>query len=1017
MPLIRILSEKKQQAYEAPPAFSASERKHFFNLPASLRVKVQSFPNFTNQIGFRLMFGYFLSTRAFYRVEQFREKDIRYLCGQYGMMPFAFDSKQYKTSTYYRHREVILEHFAFQAYQPRVHNPLLIDAIEEQVYSWEDYSLIVDYMVDWLEWRHIERPSYYNLQLVLTKAIRGRDKKVNQEFSRLLLPKHKLLLDGLLKRDLDSGKEEYVLTILQGLAPSDTPGKIKANLEKLQMIQSIFDAIQPLLEQVNLNDNAIRHFGEYVKQIRTAHLFRRESIDRYLHLAAFCAYQRYIFEDWMARTFLSVCVTSMAKASNRERDRLFKGRKQRKKVFQQLLQIAHDKTELLDSIRALVWMNIPATEKERRLQDLLPLKQVGSQSQEELQQIKQDQNFDKEDNFYHFLEEQSQTLQQRASPIIKHLTFNEANSDSSIIHAIQHFRDKEGNITKNAPIDFLKSDEQAVLIDEHGKFKVSLYKMLLFQEITNAIKRGSLNLKYSYKYKAMDDYLIPKHIWDRDKEDLLDKANLKHLKDVKNRLANYKDVIHFHYTQTNNNILKGINKYFRKSKKNNYHVVTPKVEKEQQDISLFPAEALTPMSEVLATVDLATNFLESFQHLQPAYRKKKPNRSVFFAAITAYGCNLGIPAMAKSASYLRFNQLENTINWYFDLNNINRANIAIANFTHQLPLANLYRKKQGELRTSSDGQKIKLLAGNSIFANYSSKYFRKGKGVVAYSFTDERYIPFYSLIIDAAVREAAYVLDGLLHNDAIRSTIHTTDTHGYTEALFGLMDLLGFGFCPNIAKVLDQTLYSFKDNRIPDYREAGYLILPKAYINEQLIADHWDELLRLATSLKLKYCTASQIFKRFNSYSRQHPLYAAIKEYGRIGKTLHVLRFTDDLEMRQDSRKSGNAIESSNRFSSAIFFANGGEMIFLTRKEQQIAEACKRLIKNAIICWNYLYLTRKVQQTRNPKEAQVLVKALKDSTVNAWRHIYFTGTYDFSDENLQDSFDLLHSQNYELNLD
>ena len=134
-------------------------------------------------------------------------------------------------------------------------------------------------------------------------------------------------------------------------------------------------------------------------------------------------------------------------------------------------------------------------------------------------------------------------------------------------------------------------------------------------------------------------------------------------------------------------------------------------------------------------------------------------------------------------------------------------------------------------------------------------------------------------------------------------------------------------------------------------------------------------------------------------------------------KTLHVLRFTDDLEMRQDSRKSGNAIESGNRFSSAIFFANGGEMIFLTRTEQQIANACKNLIKNAIICWNYLYLTRRVQQAKTPQQKQEFIKAAKLKTVNAWRHVFFTGTYDFSAENLEDSFNLLFSQNYELDLD
>ena len=71
------------------------------------------------------------------------------------------------------------------------------------------------------------------------------------------------------------------------------------------------------------------------------------------------------------------------------------------------------------------------------------------------------------------------------------------------------------------------------------------------------------------------------------------------------------------------------------------------------------------------------------------------------------------------------------------------------------------------------------------------------------------------MVVDPYTREAPFVVDGLLHNEVIKSTIHTTDTHGHTEAVFGLLDLLGFGFSPNIAKMLRQHIYTFKGNPIP----------------------------------------------------------------------------------------------------------------------------------------------------------------------------------------------------------
>ena len=287
--------------------------------------------------------------------------------------------------------------------------------------------------------------------------------------------------------------------------------------------------------------------------------------------------------------------------------------------------------------------------------------------------------------------------------------------------------------------------------------------------------------------------------------------------------------------------------------------------------------------------------------------------------------------------------------------------------------------------------------------------------MTSYSFIDERFIPFYSTIINTTEREAIYVVDGLLHNERIRSNMHSTDTHGYSEAVFGLMDLLDFGFAPRIAKLHRQQLYSF-EKRVT-YLEKGYQVLPAGYINVDLIAENWDAILRLVASVQLKHCTASQIFKRLNSYSRQHPVYQALKEYGKISKAIYLLRFIDTVELRQAIQKQLNVIELADRFSSAVSVANGGEMIFSTHREQLISDACKNLIKSAIICWNYLFMTRHIQHTKDVKEKLELIKHIKAGTAIAWRHIYFNGLFDFSDEYLVDSFNLLNSQNYDLNLE
>jgi len=62
-----------------------------------------------------------------------------------------------------------------------------------------------------------------------------------------------------------------------------------------------------------------------------------------------------------------------------------------------------------------------------------------------------------------------------------------------------------------------------------------------------------------------------------------------------------------------------------------------------------------------------------------------------------------------------------------------------------------------------------------------------------YTFVDERNLFWHSLVFSAAECESAYVIDGLMRNDVVKSDIHSTDTHGFSEAIFAVTHLLGCG--------------------------------------------------------------------------------------------------------------------------------------------------------------------------------------------------------------------------------
>jgi len=134
--------------------------------------------------------------------------------------------------------------------------------------------------------------------------------------------------------------------------------------------------------------------------------------------------------------------------------------------------------------------------------------------------------------------------------------------------------------------------------------------------------------------------------------------------------------------------------------------------------------------------------------------------------------------------------------------------------------------------------------------------------------------------------------------------------------IFGTMHLLGFSYAPRIKNLKRQRLYTFKSRKTWD--RAQVKVTPSGYIDTQVIEDNWDDILRFIATIKLKETTASEIFRRLNSYSKQHALYRALKTFGKIIKSIFILRYIDDLELRQAIEKQLNKIENSHQFSRAV---------------------------------------------------------------------------------------------------
>jgi Tn3 transposase DDE domain len=146
------------------------------------------------------------------------------------------------------------------------------------------------------------------------------------------------------------------------------------------------------------------------------------------------------------------------------------------------------------------------------------------------------------------------------------------------------------------------------------------------------------------------------------------------------------------------------------------------------------------------------------------------------------------------------------------------------------------------------------------------------------------------------------------------------------------------------------------------------------------IRAHWDEILRLATSIKQGTVTASLMLRKLGSYPRQNGLAVALRELGRIERTLFILDWLQSVELRRRVHMGLNKGEARNALARAVFFYRLGEIRDRSFEQQQYRASGLTLATAAIALWNTVYRTSRQRSTRKrashgPGAPETLVSA------------------------------------------
>jgi TnpA family transposase len=394
------------------------------------------------------------------------------------------------------------------------------------------------------------------------------------------------------------------------------------------------------------------------------------------------------------------------------------------------------------------------------------------------------------------------------------------------------------------------------------------------------------------------------------------------------------------------------------------------------------------LTELLLEIHARTGFADEFTHVSESNARAVDLTVSLCAVLMAEACNIGLePLIKHNVPALTRHRLSWVKQNYLRAETLVRANARLVDHQTTLPLA---RKWGGGEVASADGMRF-VAPVRTVNAGPNRKYFGSSRGITWYNFVSDQYSGFHGIVIPGTLRDSIFVLEGLLEQQTgLNPTEIMTDTAGASDMVFGLFWLLGYQFSPRLADAGEAVFW--RADQAADY---GVLNgLARGHVNTHRIEQHWDDMMRVAGSLKLGTVQASELIRTLLKSERPSSLARAIIEAGRVNNTLYLLNYIDDEDYRRRILTQLNRGEGRHAVARAICHGQRGEIRKRYREGQEDQLGALGLVTNAVVLWNTIYM----QAALDHLQRQSLeIREEDESRLSplVHRHINVLGDYSF----------------------
>lgn len=825
----------------------------------------------------------------------------------------------------------------------------------------------------------IVRPGVSLLERLVTAA-RGRAQhETYQRVRPLLTESCRAALDRLLVVDTALGRTR--LAWLRQSMTTNSPAAILTTLAKIRTVRDLGVAEWNLH---GINPNRLKLLAHQGRVATNQTLQRMVVERRYPILIAFLSQALQDLTD-EAITLFDRCLVQVMGRARRERDETQRANaadiNQILRHFHTLADVVLDETVPDSDVRATLFTQVSSehltTWRDRCAVLIRP----------------------RDDRALDFAAKRYAYLRQFAPTFLATLRFRASQPDHPLLQAITLLRhlNQTGkrSVPSTADLRFVPASWVSFVQDDSGTIHRRYYELCALWELRNALRSGDIWVEESRRYTDPERYLIPKDQWPSLRDEVCAMTGLP--ADGAVRIQRLKTELETLLEDLDRTLPRNATVRIEAGKlhlaRQEADPVPPRVTHLRQTMSAhLPTAELT---DLVIEMDRLTTFSRHFTHAMTGDLVPAAMKPALYAALLAQACNLSLKTMARMAE-LPYERLAWVTTWYLRTETLEAANVDLVNFQYHQPLSRVWG--DGSL-SSSDGQRFPVSVRSSN-ATALPRYYGFGRGLTFYTWTADTHAQYGVRVTPSTVRDATYVHDAIRDNQTELPIVeHTTDTHGFTHAVFAIFDLDNLRFSPRIRDLGDYTLYRIDRQR--RYRHLNPLLTGTVHV-EPIIA-HWDELLRVIGSIRLGYVSTSLLLSKWHAAPRQNTTLKVLQSYGRLVMTCFAVRFLLSAEYRRTITRQLNKGELLHAIRQRLFYANEGAIRRGHQDDQVLQATCLTLVTNAVVGWNTVYMHEVITYLRNTGYPVSDAEVAQLSPARS-EHINIYGKYTF------DSDTWLHQQ-------